>query len=69
MIKQPHYIGLEEARQLLAQMGVALTAPTLTRMRQTGLPVWAFMATRLPSPQPEMMRRWPWMTATAGLDE
>jgi len=25
MIKQPHYIGLEEARQLLAQMGVQLT--------------------------------------------
>ena len=25
MIKQPHYIGLEEARQILAQMGVQLT--------------------------------------------
>ena len=25
MIKQPEYIGLEEARQLLAQMGVRLT--------------------------------------------
>ena len=25
MIKQPHYIGLEEALQLLAQMGVQLT--------------------------------------------
>jgi hypothetical protein len=25
MIKQPHYIGLDEARQILAQMGVQLT--------------------------------------------
>src|SRR3954454_17344981 len=31
MIKQPHYIGLEEARQLLAQMGVQLTLRQLQR--------------------------------------
>ena len=31
MIKQPHYIGLEEARQLLAQMGVQLTPRQMQR--------------------------------------
>ena len=31
MIKQPHYIGLEEARQLLAQMGVQLTLRQMQR--------------------------------------
>src|ERR1700739_20107 len=31
MIKQPHYIGLEEARQLLAQMGVQLTLRQMKR--------------------------------------
>jgi hypothetical protein len=31
MIKQPHYIGLEEARQLLAQMGVRLTLRQMQR--------------------------------------
>jgi hypothetical protein len=31
MIKQPQYIGLEEARQLLAQMGVRLTLRQLQR--------------------------------------
>ena len=31
MIKQPHYIGLEEARQLLAQMGVQLTFRQMQR--------------------------------------
>ena len=31
MIKHPHYIGLEEARQLLAQMGVQLTLRQMQR--------------------------------------
>jgi len=31
MIKQPEYIGLEEARQLLAQMGVRLTLRQMQR--------------------------------------
>jgi hypothetical protein len=31
MIKEPHYIGLEEARQLLAQMGVRLTLRQMQR--------------------------------------
>ncbi len=31
MSKQPHYVGLEEARQLLAQMGVRLTLRQLQR--------------------------------------
>jgi hypothetical protein len=31
MIKQPRYIGLEEARQLLAQMGVQLTLRQMQR--------------------------------------
>jgi hypothetical protein len=31
MIKQPHYIGLEEARQILAQMGVQLTLRQMQR--------------------------------------
>jgi hypothetical protein len=31
MIKQPHYIGLEEARQILAQMGVQLTLRQIQR--------------------------------------
>jgi hypothetical protein len=31
MIKQPQYIGLEEARQLLAQMGVQLTLRQMQR--------------------------------------
>ncbi len=31
MIRQPHYIGLEEARQLLAQMGVELTFRQIQR--------------------------------------
>ena len=31
MIKQPQYIGLEEARQLLAQMGVRLTLRQMQR--------------------------------------
>jgi hypothetical protein len=31
MIKQPHYIGLEDARQLLAQMGVQLTLRQMQR--------------------------------------
>jgi hypothetical protein len=31
MIKQPEYIGLEEARQLLAQMGVRLTLRQVQR--------------------------------------
>jgi hypothetical protein len=31
MIKQPQYVGLEEARQLLAQMGVRLTLRQMRR--------------------------------------
>ncbi len=31
MMKQPHYVGLEEARQLLAQMGVRLTLRQMQR--------------------------------------
>ena len=31
MIKQPQYIGLEEARQVLAQMGVELTLRQMQR--------------------------------------
>ena len=31
MIKQPHYIGLEEARQILAQMGVQVTLQQMQR--------------------------------------
>jgi hypothetical protein len=31
MIRQPHYIGLEEARALLAQMGVELTLRQIQR--------------------------------------
>lgn len=31
MIKQPHYVGLEEARQILAQMGVQLTLRQMQR--------------------------------------
>jgi hypothetical protein len=31
MIKQPHYIGLEEARQILAQMGVQVTLRQMQR--------------------------------------
>src|ERR1700736_5668336 len=31
MTKQPHYIGLEEARQILAQMGVQLTLRQMQR--------------------------------------
>jgi len=31
VIKQPHYIGLEEARQVLAQMGVALNPRQMKR--------------------------------------
>jgi hypothetical protein len=31
MIKEPHYIGLEEARQLLAAMGVRLTLRQMQR--------------------------------------
>jgi hypothetical protein len=31
MMKQPRYIGLEEARQLLAQMGVRLTLRQMQR--------------------------------------
>ena len=31
MIKQPHYIGLEEARQILAQIGVQLTLRQMQR--------------------------------------
>jgi hypothetical protein len=31
MIKQPQYMGLEEARQLLAQMGVRLTPRQMQR--------------------------------------
>jgi len=31
MIKQPQYIGLEEARQLLAQMGLRLTLRQMQR--------------------------------------
>ena len=31
MIRQPHYIGLEEARQVLAQMGVQLTRRQMQR--------------------------------------
>jgi hypothetical protein len=31
MIKQPHYIGLEEARQVLAEMGVALSPRQMKR--------------------------------------
>ena len=31
MNKQPHYIGLEEARQLLAQLGVRLTRRQMQR--------------------------------------
>ena len=30
-MKQPHYIGLEEARQLVAQMGVRLTLRQMQR--------------------------------------
>jgi hypothetical protein len=31
VIKQPHYVGLEEARQILAQMGVQLTLRQMQR--------------------------------------
>ena len=31
MIKQPHYIDLEEARQVLAEMGVALSPRQMKR--------------------------------------
>ena len=31
MIKQPHYIGLEQARQVLAEMGVALSPRQMKR--------------------------------------
>jgi hypothetical protein len=31
MIKHPHYIGLEEARQVLAEMGVALSPRQIKR--------------------------------------
>jgi hypothetical protein len=31
VIKQPHYIGLEEARQVLAEMGVALSPRQMKR--------------------------------------
>src|SRR5437870_2960486 len=31
MIKQPHYIGLEQARQVLAEMGVALSSLQMKR--------------------------------------
>jgi hypothetical protein len=31
MIKQPHYISLEEARQVLAEMGVALSPRQMKR--------------------------------------
>ena len=31
MIRQPHYMGLEEARALLAQMGVELTLRQIQR--------------------------------------
>ena len=31
MIKQPHYIGLEEARQILAEIGVQLTLRQMQR--------------------------------------
>ena len=31
MTKQPHYIGLEEARQIMAQMGVQLTLRQMQR--------------------------------------
>ena len=31
MIKQPHYIGLEEARQVLAEIGVALSPRQMKR--------------------------------------
>jgi hypothetical protein len=31
VIKQPHYIGLEEARQILAQIGVQLTLRQMQR--------------------------------------
>ena len=31
MIKAPHYIGLDEARQVLAQMGVRLTLRQMQR--------------------------------------
>jgi len=31
MIKQPHYIGLEEAGQILSQMGVQLTLRQMQR--------------------------------------
>jgi hypothetical protein len=31
VIRQPHYIGLEEARQLLAQMGVQVTLRQMQR--------------------------------------
>jgi len=31
MIKQPHYVGLEEARQIRAQMGVQLTLRQMQR--------------------------------------
>jgi hypothetical protein len=31
MIKEPQYIGLEEARQVLAQMGVQLTLRQMQR--------------------------------------
>ena len=31
MIRQPHYIGLEEARQVLAQMGVQLSLRQMQR--------------------------------------
>jgi hypothetical protein len=31
MIKQPHYVGLEEARQILTQMGVQVTLRQMQR--------------------------------------
>jgi hypothetical protein len=31
VIKQPHYIGLEQARQILAEMGVALSPRQMKR--------------------------------------
>jgi hypothetical protein len=31
VIKQPHYVGLEEARQILAQIGVQLTLRQMQR--------------------------------------
>ena len=36
MIRQPHYVGLEEAREILAEMGVELNARQMKRAADKG---------------------------------